>query len=183
MICLIAVLTIVISFRLSPGDTGDHHRGLNTVCRPHRADRGGPANRGEVGLHAGQGGPLAGAERAAGVPRRRVRLRRGDNLRAGDHRAVLGSDPRRYATGRHRGAAGRAAAAAAGDHGRARVQVLALPALWAHAAVPLAALPTGTGPFMLAELHGREAAVTSQVILLLTICSVVMTSLLLALFG
>ena len=61
-------------------------------------------------------------------------------------------------------------------------KVFAMPALWAHAAVLLGALPTGTGPFMLAKLHDREAAVTSQVILLSTICSVVTTSLLLAWF-
>ncbi len=39
-------------------------------------------------------------------------------------------------------------------------------------AVLLAALPTGTGPFMLAEFYAREAAVTSRVILVSTIISI-----------
>ncbi len=50
--------------------------------------------------------------------------------------------------------------------------VFRLPAPLTHAAVLLAALPTGTGPFMLAELYGRRAEVTSRVILLSTIVSV-----------
>lgn len=37
--------------------------------------------------------------------------------------------------------------------------------------VLLAALPTGTGPFMIAEFYGREAALTSRVILLSTTAS------------
>lgn len=41
-----------------------------------------------------------------------------------------------------------------------------------HAAVLLAALPTGTGPFMLAEFYRREADVTSTVVLVSTIASV-----------
>ncbi|MFA5958508.1 AEC family transporter [Hyphomicrobium sp.] len=43
-------------------------------------------------------------------------------------------------------------------------------------AVLLAALPTGTGPFMLAEFYGREAAVTSRVILVSTVISVLTVS-------
>lgn len=39
-------------------------------------------------------------------------------------------------------------------------------------AVMLAALPTGTGPFMLAQAYGRPAGVTSRVILVTTIVSV-----------
>lgn len=38
-------------------------------------------------------------------------------------------------------------------------------------AVLLAALPTGTGPFMIAEFYGREAGVTSRVIMISTILS------------
>lgn len=44
---------------------------------------------------------------------------------------------------------------------------------WAMAAVLLAALPTGTGPFMLAELYGRGATLASRVILLTTAASLV----------
>lgn len=43
-------------------------------------------------------------------------------------------------------------------------------------AVLLAALPTGTGPFMLAEFYEREAAVTSRVILVSTMISVLTVS-------
>ena len=46
----------------------------------------------------------------------------------------------------------------------------------AHTAVLLAALPTGTGPFMLAELYGRKPAITSRVILVSTILSVLTLS-------
>jgi predicted permease len=48
------------------------------------------------------------------------------------------------------------------------------------AAVLLAALPTGTGPFMLAELHRREGALTARVILVSTVLSVATVTLLLA---
>lgn len=47
-----------------------------------------------------------------------------------------------------------------------------MPKPWFDAALLLAALPTGTGPFMLAKLYGREAAVTSRAILLSTVLSV-----------
>jgi malonate transporter len=50
--------------------------------------------------------------------------------------------------------------------------VFSMPPQWARAAVLLAALPTGTGPFMLAEFYRREADVTSRVILLSTILSI-----------
>lgn len=50
--------------------------------------------------------------------------------------------------------------------------LFAMPPAWASAAVLLAALPTGTGPYMLAELYQREAAVTSSTILISTIGSV-----------
>jgi predicted permease len=54
--------------------------------------------------------------------------------------------------------------------------VLGLPAELAYIAVLLAALPAGTGPFMLAELYGRGAATTSRVVLLTTVLSVVTLS-------
>lgn len=41
-----------------------------------------------------------------------------------------------------------------------------------HAAVLLAMLPTGTGPFMLAEFYGREAGVTARAILVSTVLSI-----------
>jgi predicted permease len=43
--------------------------------------------------------------------------------------------------------------------------------LQTHAAVLLAALPTGTGPFMVAEFYRREAGITSSVVLVSTIVS------------
>jgi malonate transporter len=49
--------------------------------------------------------------------------------------------------------------------------VFQMPPLLTHTAVLLAALPTGTGPFMLAEFYRREAEVTSSVILVSTIVS------------
>jgi predicted permease len=55
-----------------------------------------------------------------------------------------------------------------------------LPAATTHAAVLLAALPTGTGPFMLAEYYRREARVTSATILVTTVLSVLTISLYLA---
>jgi malonate transporter len=55
-----------------------------------------------------------------------------------------------------------------------------LPAAATHTAVLLAALPTGTGPFMLAEYYRREARVTSATILVTTVLSVVTVSLYLA---
>lgn len=45
-----------------------------------------------------------------------------------------------------------------------------------HLVVLLAALPTGTGPFMLAELYGRGGVVTSRVVLLTTVLSVLTLS-------
>lgn len=52
------------------------------------------------------------------------------------------------------------------------VRLLDLPPATSIAAVLLAALPTGTGPFMLAEFYAREAIVTSRTILWSTIGSV-----------
>ena len=53
------------------------------------------------------------------------------------------------------------------------VYVFALPPLWAKAAVMLSALPTGTGPFMLAEFYRREASVVADTILYSTLGSLV----------
>ncbi|EFM57159.1 AEC family transporter [Brucella sp. 6810] len=61
------------------------------------------------------------------------------------------------------------------------VYVFRLPPLLADSAALLAALPTGTGPFMLAEHYRREATITSNVILFSTIISVVTLSIFLAL--
>ena len=49
--------------------------------------------------------------------------------------------------------------------------VFALPAAMVQIAVLLAALPTGTGPYMLAEYYRREAGVTSRTILFSTVLS------------
>jgi predicted permease len=51
-------------------------------------------------------------------------------------------------------------------------KVFELPALWAHSALLLSALPTGTGPFMIAEYYRREAGVIAKVILLTTLGSI-----------
>jgi len=48
------------------------------------------------------------------------------------------------------------------------------------AAVLLATLPTGTGPFMVAEFYGREAAITARVVLVSTIASLLTITLYLA---
>ncbi len=61
------------------------------------------------------------------------------------------------------------------------VYVFRLPPLLADSAALLAALPTGTGPFMLAEHYRREATITSNVILFSTTISVVTLSVFLAL--
>ncbi|MGE8064983.1 AEC family transporter [Pseudomonas sp. NPDC089569] len=52
-------------------------------------------------------------------------------------------------------------------------KVFELPLMWAQAALLLSALPTGTGPFMLAEYYRHEAGVVSRSILLSTLCSMV----------
>jgi predicted permease len=63
------------------------------------------------------------------------------------------------------------------------VPILALPTGVAHLAVLLAALPTGTGPFMLAEFYQREALLTSRVVLTTTVLSVASLSLYLSIAG
>lgn len=54
--------------------------------------------------------------------------------------------------------------------------VFDLPPLWAYSALLLSALPTGTGPFMLAEFYRREAALVSRVILYSTLVSLLTLS-------
>ena len=61
--------------------------------------------------------------------------------------------------------------------------VFHLPPLWAKTALLLSALPTGTGPFMLAEYYRREASVVSRVILLSTLGSLITLSLCIYLIG
>lgn len=53
-----------------------------------------------------------------------------------------------------------------------------LPPLWAPAAVLMAALPTGTGPFMVAQLYGRDVGLSARVILLSTLVGLFSVSLL-----
>lgn len=61
----------------------------------------------------------------------------------------------------------------------AAARAFGLPGQEMFLAVLLAALPTGTGPFMLAEFYGREALLTGRVVLKTTILSVGTLSLLL----
>jgi len=60
------------------------------------------------------------------------------------------------------------------------VFVFHLPVFETQVATLIAALPTGTGSFMLAEFYKREAATTSRVILVSTLLSIVTLSLYLA---
>ena len=60
---------------------------------------------------------------------------------------------------------------------------LELPTLWAHSAVLLAALPTGTGPYMLAEYYQRSGARVSRVVLYSTLGSLLTLSLCLIWLG
>jgi predicted permease len=57
--------------------------------------------------------------------------------------------------------------------------VFQLQPMWAASAVLLSALPTGTGPFMLAEYYNREAGLISKTILFSTLGSLVTLTLLL----
>lgn len=61
--------------------------------------------------------------------------------------------------------------------------VFDMPPMWAATAVLLAAMPVGTGPFMLAKLYNLEPATTSRAILISTILSLVSVSLLVAWLG
>lgn len=58
--------------------------------------------------------------------------------------------------------------------------VFDVPPMWAWAALLLSALPVGNGPFMLAELFGREANTMSSTILISTLCSLLTVSIILA---
>ncbi|MER2298149.1 MAG: AEC family transporter [Pseudomonas sp.] len=62
-------------------------------------------------------------------------------------------------------------------------KVFSLPTMWAASAVLLAALPTGTGPFMLAEYYNREAGLISRTILWSTVVSLASLTGLLYLLG
>src|SRR5690606_26895964 len=61
--------------------------------------------------------------------------------------------------------------------------VFEMPPLWASTAVLVAALPVGTGPFMLAKLYDREPAITSRAILFSTVLSLITVSALVAFLG
>ncbi|MDM9647710.1 AEC family transporter [Rhizobium sp. S163] len=61
--------------------------------------------------------------------------------------------------------------------------LLHLPPVAVHTCVLLAALPTGTGPFMLAEFYGREASLTGRVVLASTVLSIGTISAYLAVAG
>lgn len=61
-------------------------------------------------------------------------------------------------------------------------RVFTLPVTLVQMAVMLAALPTGTGPYMLAEFYRREAHITSRTILLSTLGSLITLSVLLVYF-
>ncbi|MAI89161.1 AEC family transporter [Ponticaulis sp.] len=54
--------------------------------------------------------------------------------------------------------------------------VLNLPPFLLYSSVFIAAMPTGTGPFMLAEFYGRNARLSGQVILVSTIISILTLS-------
>ncbi len=55
--------------------------------------------------------------------------------------------------------------------------ILNLPSLWVNAAVILSALPTGTGPFMLAQYYSADGRTISRVVLLTTMGSLLTLSL------
>jgi predicted permease len=61
--------------------------------------------------------------------------------------------------------------------------VFRLPPPLVHVAVLMAALPTGTGPFMIAEFYKREATVTARVVLISTVLSVATLTALIAVIG
>lgn len=56
-------------------------------------------------------------------------------------------------------------------------QILDLPTLWVNAIVILSALPTGTGPFMLAQYYKADGSVISRVVFITTMGSLVTLSL------
>ena len=54
--------------------------------------------------------------------------------------------------------------------------ILNLPTFWIYAAVLVSALPTGTGPFMLAQYYRADGALISRVVLITTLGSVITLS-------
>jgi predicted permease len=58
-------------------------------------------------------------------------------------------------------------------------RLIPTPQLWADSAVLLSALPTGTGPVMLAGFYRRETGLTSRVVLISTLISIAPLTLLL----
>ncbi len=58
--------------------------------------------------------------------------------------------------------------------------VFDMPLMWAQIAILSAALPVGTGPFMIAQIYQRDASASARAILISTICSVITISILLA---
>jgi predicted permease len=61
------------------------------------------------------------------------------------------------------------------------LKVFVLPPAWATTAVLLNALPTGTGPFMLAEFYGRDVARASRIMFATTVLSLATVPLCIAL--
>ncbi|WP_300729151.1 AEC family transporter [Pseudomonas sp.] len=61
--------------------------------------------------------------------------------------------------------------------------VFRLPLMWAQAALLLSALPTGTGPFMLAEFYRRDGSLVSSTILISTLGSLITLSACIYLIG
>ena len=55
--------------------------------------------------------------------------------------------------------------------------ILGLPSFWVNAAILLSALPTGTGPFMLAQYYSADGSTISRVVLLTTVGSLLTLSL------
>ncbi len=61
--------------------------------------------------------------------------------------------------------------------------VFDMPRLWSMVAVLSAALPVGTGPYMLAQIYQRDASASARAILLSTVLSVITISVLIAWIG
>lgn len=57
--------------------------------------------------------------------------------------------------------------------------ILGLPSFWVYSAVLISALPTGTGPFMLAQYYRADGSLISRVVLITTLGSLVTLSILL----
>jgi malonate transporter len=54
--------------------------------------------------------------------------------------------------------------------------ILGLPLFWVQAAVLMSALPTGTGPFMLAQYYQADGSAISRIVLQTTLCSIITLS-------